>query len=181
MVDTHHAEIHRYLRRVAGRRAEADQLYEETFVRAFRAYRSLPADVNARVWLFAIASHVCRRRARSGRRPIAGNARGGDSRAADEGRSDAEIPASTTNLGLGQLMRRLPVTQRLAVTLRKLHDLDYEAVGQSLDCSAATARGHVLQALRRIRRGLAGLDLGDMPAPHQERQRVTATSAHREA
>ena len=53
-------------------------------------------------------------------------------------------------------IQRLPVKQRMAFTLRKLHDLDYELIGQSLDCSAETARAHVFQALRKIRTSLDG-------------------------
>ena len=56
IVDGHHAEIRRYLRRAAPHRADADALCEETFVRAFRAHRSLTADVDVRAWLFAIAT-----------------------------------------------------------------------------------------------------------------------------
>ena len=51
---------------------------------------------------------------------------------------------------------RLPLKQRLAFTLRKLHELDYEAIGQSLECSPETARAHVFQALRKIRTTLNG-------------------------
>ena len=53
-------------------------------------------------------------------------------------------------------IRRLPLKQRLAFTLRKLHELDYELIGQSLDCSAESARAHVFQALRKIRTTLNG-------------------------
>jgi len=53
-------------------------------------------------------------------------------------------------------IQRLPVKQRMAFTLRKLHELDYEIIGQSLDCSAETARAHVFQALRKIRTSLDG-------------------------
>jgi hypothetical protein len=34
-----------------------------------------------------------------------------------------------------------------------------DAIGASLDCAAETARAHVLQALRQIRRGLDGLTI----------------------
>ena len=53
-------------------------------------------------------------------------------------------------------IRRLPLKQRLAFTLRKLHELDYEAIGQSLECSPESARAHVFQALRKIRTTLNG-------------------------
>jgi hypothetical protein len=58
---------------------------------------------------------------------------------------------------LDEVIGRLSVTQRLAVTMRKLHHLDYDAIGASLDCSAERAQAHVVQALRTIRHGLDGL------------------------
>src|SRR5207249_10508018 len=60
ILEAHHAEIYRYLRRVTSRAAEADDLSQETFLRAFRAYRALPGDANVRAWLFAIATNLYR-------------------------------------------------------------------------------------------------------------------------
>jgi DNA-directed RNA polymerase specialized sigma24 family protein len=39
---THHAEIYRYLRPLTFQSAEADDLSQETFLRAFRVYSPLP-------------------------------------------------------------------------------------------------------------------------------------------
>jgi len=55
---------------------------------------------------------------------------------------------------IGRIVAALPLRQRMAFTLRKIHELEYEAIGRSLDCSPDTARAHVFQALRKIRRGL---------------------------
>ena len=60
VVATHHAEIHRYVMRVTARSSDADDLSQETFIRAFRAHRTLPPDANFRAWLFTIATNVCR-------------------------------------------------------------------------------------------------------------------------
>jgi DNA-directed RNA polymerase specialized sigma24 family protein len=54
------------------------------------------------------------------------------------------------------IVRRLPLKQRLAFTQRKIHGLDYGAIGRSLSCSAETARAHVFQAVRKIRQALDG-------------------------
>jgi hypothetical protein len=91
----------------------------------------VPAEAQAASWSRSDRRH--------GRRP-----EGGTPRDDARGRLEAVI------LGL-------PVTLRLAVTMRKLHGLDYGAIGASLDCAAETARAHVLEALRQIRRGLDGL------------------------
>jgi DNA-directed RNA polymerase specialized sigma24 family protein len=37
-----------------------------------------------------------------------------------------------------------------------MHELDYPEIGTSLRCSEESARGHVFQALRKIRKGLDG-------------------------
>ncbi len=40
LVVEHHGEIYRYLVRITGRSTDADDLSQETFLRAFRAYAS---------------------------------------------------------------------------------------------------------------------------------------------
>ena len=72
LMSEHHGEIYRYVLRVSGRRSDADDLSQETFLRAFRAYRALPPDANRRAWLFTIATNLCRNHFRAqGRRRLA--------------------------------------------------------------------------------------------------------------
>src|SRR2546430_11540348 len=68
IVGAHHAEIYRYLRRVTSRAAEAEDLSQETFLRAYRAYKTLGPDANVRAWLFAIATNLGRNHFRSEKR-----------------------------------------------------------------------------------------------------------------
>src|SRR5690349_19881952 len=58
VMSTHHGEIFRYLRRLAWRANEADDLSQETFLRAYRAWPRLTEDANVRAWLFTIATNV---------------------------------------------------------------------------------------------------------------------------
>jgi len=157
----HHGEIYRYLHRATGRASEADDLSQETFLRAFRAYRALPPDANVRAWLFTIATNLCRNHFRAEKRRRAAYAAVSTK---DSGR-DGEGPEGQTLFNeartrVEQVVARLPLKQRLAFTLRKIHELDYDAIGRSLDCSAESARAHVFQALRKIRQSL---DHGELP------------------
>src|SRR5438093_12898768 len=68
IVAAHHAEIFRYLRRVTSRTSEAEDLSQETFLRAYRAYRTLGPEANVRAWLFAIATNLTRNHFRSEKR-----------------------------------------------------------------------------------------------------------------
>lgn len=166
VVAAHHPEIHRYLRRLAARPSDADDLSQETFLRAYRAYRSLPPDANVRAWLFAIATNLSRNHHRAERRRSRAHARVREA-GAKSGREDPEDATlfNEAYRAVERVVERLPLKQRMAFTLRKIHDLDYGAIGQSLQCSADTARAHVFQALRKVRRSLNGWELPPAEGP----------------
>jgi RNA polymerase sigma-70 factor (ECF subfamily) len=146
VVGAHHAEIRRYLLRITARGSDADDLSQETFLRAFRAYRALPPGANVRAWLFTIATNLGRNHFRAqGRRRRAYAA------AALEMRPEAPDRAR-----LERVITGLPAKQRLAFIMRKMHELEYSEIGASLSCSEESARAHVFQALRKVRRSLDG-------------------------
>jgi len=157
VVSAHHEEIYRYLRRLIWPSAEAEDLSQETFLHAYRAFARLPEGANIRAWLFTIASNLARNHFRSESRRRRAY---GEVRAAGRGRADPPpeeaLLSRETGAMIEALVRRLPFKQRLAFTQRKIHGLGYEAIAESLGCSAETARAHVFQALRKIRRGLDG-------------------------
>ncbi|HEV8640516.1 MAG TPA: RNA polymerase sigma factor [Methylomirabilota bacterium] len=158
LVEAHHAEIYRYLLRVTSRGSEADDLAQETFLRAYKAYRMLALDANVRAWLFTIATNLARNHFRAERRRRNAHAAVRATRAETDGSGpEAETLFKETRARLDSVVARLPLKQRLAFVLRKVHDLDYDAIARSLDCSAESARAHVFQALKKIRQELQAL------------------------
>lgn len=160
IVGAHHAEIYRYLRRVTSRPTEAEDLSQETFLRAYRAYRTLGPEANVRAWLFTIATNLGRNHFRSEKRRRAAHlAVSVERREADPGGPEDEALFGEARALVETTVHALPLKQRLAFIMRKIHDLDYEAIGRSLDCSAESARAHVFQALRKVRLSLNGHEL----------------------
>lgn len=160
MVATHHGEIYRYLLRATGRTSDADDLSQETFLRAYRAYRGLPKDANTRAWLFTIATNLSRNHYRAQkRRRLAYAAVSATVTQTDGAGPDGETFSREVGAVVEAIVGRLPVKQRLAFLQRKIHGLDYDAIGRSLHCSAESARAHVFQALRKIRQALDGHEL----------------------
>ena len=51
IVQRHEREIMRYLLRVSGNREDAADLFQETWLRAYRAYPGLKPESNPRPWL----------------------------------------------------------------------------------------------------------------------------------
>src|SRR5215467_11800627 len=122
LMSNHHAEIYRYVLRVTGRRQDADDLSQETFLRAFRAHRSLPPDANARAWLFAIATNLARNHFRSQkRRRLAYASVVAETREVDEERPDGVTISQEIGSAVDQVMSTLPLKQRLAFLQRKVH------------------------------------------------------------
>src|ERR671914_750039 len=64
LLQRHEREIMRYLLRVSGDREDAADLFQETWLRAYRAYPRLDSESAVRPWLYAIATNLCRNRKR---------------------------------------------------------------------------------------------------------------------
>ena len=158
VVSAHHGEIYRYLRRVIGPAAtDVDDLSQETFLRAYRAYAALPRDANVRAWLFSIATNLAKNHFRSETRRRRAYAEvQATTREVTQLAPETEAVSRETEALVERVVRCLPMKQRLAFTQRKIHGLDYAAIGENLGCSAETARAHVFQALRKIRQALDG-------------------------
>jgi RNA polymerase sigma-70 factor (ECF subfamily) len=160
LVEVHHGEIFRYLCRLTSRSSEAEDLSQETFLRAYRAYRGLTPDANVRAWLFTIATNLTRNHFRSERRRRLAHTALREIRTEWDGADpEAESRLSETRTHLDAVVASLPLRQRMAFILRKIHDFDYDVIAQNLTCSAESARAHVFQALKKIRQGLKEHDL----------------------
>ncbi len=163
ILGAHHGEIYRYLRRISASASEADDLTQETFLRAWRTYRGLPEEANVRAWLFTIATNLARNHFRSESRRRRAHAvlkRDGPPAGGDP---EEERRMNETRARVEAAVDGLPLRQRLAFVMRKIHDLDYDAIARSLDCSVETARAHVFQALRKVRRSLDETPPVEMP------------------
>jgi RNA polymerase sigma factor (sigma-70 family) len=135
----HRDEVFRYLTRVLGRQA-AEDAYQETFLRALRAYPRLEHGRHLRAWVFTIASRIAvdeqRRRKPVGELP-------------EEGATDARAPHEE----LAELTDALPAKERAAVVLRYGYDLSYEDIGAALGSSEEAARQAASSGVRRLRKG----------------------------
>ena len=57
-VTQYQTELYRYALQLTHKRAEADDLYEETLLNAFRAFDRLNGAANHRAWLYRIATNT---------------------------------------------------------------------------------------------------------------------------
>ena len=152
LVDMHETEILRYLRRLTGNPTTAEDLFQDTFLRAFRGFARLRPGSNHRAWLYRIATNLfLNHRRRGGHRVEVGltpelPGHGASPSTAHDG--------AAALAALRQAVGGLPRRQRAAFIQRQLHGLSYREVGAALGCTEAAARANVYQAVRRLRREL---------------------------
>lgn len=125
------------LRRLLGRE-RAEDAYQETFLKALRAYGSLRNADNLRAWVMTIARRVAvdqlRRREASPPDP------------------EPAVDSRPAYAELGELADDLPRKERAAVVLRYGYDLSYAAIGAALGSSEDAARQAASSGVRRLRR-----------------------------
>ena len=151
VLERHQSEIFRYAMQLTRNPADADDLYQETMLKAYRAYGRLDGDANVRAWIYRIATNTfLSDRRKHGRVDLL-----------DDIAAQA-IPAAQTDHAAGLDARALlqevavfidglPPKQRVALTLRKHHELGYAEIAETLRCSEAAARASVHEALRKLR------------------------------
>lgn len=146
-------EIMRFLMRSTGDRDDAMDLFQETWLRAYRAYPTLQSEDGLRPWVFRIASNLCRNRARDRMR----RGRVISSESVDE-TTAARAPRQLNLNGgpegalhLKRAIARLPGKQGQALMMRKFAGLEYAEIAEALNCSAESARACVYQALKKLR------------------------------
>ena len=134
----HRSEVLGLLRRRLGR-DRAEDAFQETFLRALRAYGRLEHGEHLRAWVLTIASRVAidvqRRAKQTGELP-------------DVPHEDAR-PAYEE---LGELTDGLPPKERAAVVLRYGYDLTYDQIAAVLDSSPDAARQAASTGVRRLRK-----------------------------
>ena len=146
--------LRRYARALAGDRATADDLVQDTLERAWSKLHLYRRGTDLRAWLFTVMHnvHVNRVRAKRATDPL-----------------DEEMPelASRASQGDALLVRdldraiaRLPEEQRAVLLLVTLEEMSYEEVAQTL----AIPIGTVMSRLSRARDKLRAMMLGGAAA-----------------
>ena len=149
LVDRHAPACLRYATRMLGDRADAEDVAQESFLRAHRALASYDQGQPFRTWLFAILINRCRtamgRRAKRERRFVVDADAGSLSFASDDSRSfelrnEIEWAAAS-----------LPAEQREAFLLRHVEGLSYEEMSQATGAGVSALKMRVKRAAERLK------------------------------
>ena len=148
------AIVNRFVRDVH----EAQDVAQETFIKAYRALPNFRGDSQFYTWLYRIAVNTSKNHLVSrGRRPPSFDVDADDAEfyAGSEALRDNSTPESrlaTDQLetAIYEALDRLPEDLRTAITLREMDGLSYEDIALTMDCPIGTVRSRIFRAREAI-------------------------------
>lgn len=155
LVRRHQVRIYRLVRIMTGGDDDAEDLTQETFVRAFRGIARFRGDSSFGTWLHRIAVNVIKSHvSRHARRP-----RHVSSSAAGESEPLVERIASASDFELAICQRQaideaiatLPEEQRALIVLRDIQGLGYHEIATITGIPIGTVESRIFRARQRLR------------------------------
>jgi RNA polymerase sigma-70 factor, ECF subfamily len=149
--------VTRFIARLIGDAAQAEDLAQETFVKAFRNLAAFDTTRRLSSWLFRIAHNTAVDALRRKGPAVLSLDGPADSGVPEPAAPAAADPAERRALAraLEDALRQLRPDHRVAFSLRYEEGLAFDDIGRVLGVPEATARSHVHRARKELSRRLA--------------------------
>lgn len=160
----HLDSVYRVARYLTRNEPEADDLVQETFFRAFRAFHRFKADTNCRAWLLKILTNLnvdrfnrCSARLENVRyedvQPFLGT--DGDSQPGAL-HSGGRFAHEDLDEEVSQAVRDIPEVFRAPLLLSAVEGLSYVEIARTLECPIGTVMSRIFRGRQLLRKRLAG-------------------------
>ena len=162
LVERHSHAIFRLAFRMTGNEADAEEVVQDTFLRAYRSLGQFESRANFGTWLYRIGVNCSLDFVRSRKRHVEGR-----EVAVDEDAGDPLDAIATSNPGpdrlamAGQLRKRVEVelsrlseTERTAFMLRHVEGRSIEEIGEILGLRTSATKNSIFRAVQKLRTAL---------------------------
>jgi RNA polymerase sigma-70 factor (ECF subfamily) len=169
LITRYQNRLYRYLLRLVREKAEAEDLFQETWLRVVEKIRKFDPDRNFDAWLFTVArnlafDHLRRIRPGSLDEPAPGidSDETAASRLVSSERPALEGLLERERYGrLGGALETLPVVYREVLTLRFEEEMKLEEIAQVLGTPLSTVKSRLRRSLEQMRNQLEALYPGE--------------------
>ena len=169
LVERYHKQAYNIAYRLTGNHADAEDLTQEAFLRAFRFFGHYRRDLPFENWLFRIMSNLfvdeLRRRPKARIQsldtPVAGGDLSGESNAYLEIADSRDNPERVVlheelDEQIQKALATLPPDFRMTVILADIEGMSYEEISETMGCSLGTVRSRLHRGRKMLRNRLAG-------------------------
>lgn len=154
LVRRHQKGVWRLIRRYVKSDADAADVTQLAFVRAFRGLATFRGTATVRSWLYRIAINCALSWLRDHRREQPAEI--SEDALTEDNPAPARLSASDDRARLRAAIAQLPPKQKLVLELRVFDDLAFREVADLADCSENTAKVNFHYAVKRLRDILGG-------------------------
>ncbi|KMO95414.1 RNA polymerase sigma factor [Streptomyces roseus] len=158
-----HRDVRRYVAYLSGDPQSADDLTQETFLRALGSLHRFEGRSSARTWLLSIARRtvIDSLRHKAARPRISDR---DDWQSAAERAQPRHLPGFEDGIALAELLGTIPAERRDVFVLTQVLGLPYAEAARALGCPIGTVRSRVARARTSLMELLTDAD-ADLPAP----------------
>lgn len=151
--EQYHRRIERHIRAMTHDPVEAEDLVQETFLRAERGLEGLRDPDAAVAWLYRVATNVCLDRLRAASRRVVEPLGASEPAVEDpsEPRLDVLMERQEMSACVREFLDTLPDDYRAAIILHDLHGLTVPEIARVVGCSPATAKIRIHRGRQRLR------------------------------
>ncbi len=167
LVVKYERRVLRLISRLVRDPAEAEEVAQEAFIKAYRALPQFRGDSAFYTWLYRIAVNTAKNHlAAQGRRPRTISEFQGDEDGEsfdvsdvveDNNTPDAVLHSRQVAETVNKAIEALPEDLRTAITLREIEGLSYEEIAAAMDCPIGTVRSRIFRAREAIAQQLRPL------------------------
>ncbi|MHB8917053.1 MAG: RNA polymerase sigma factor [Desulfocucumaceae bacterium] len=158
LVRRYEARVYTVAYRFMGNHADASDLAQDSFIRAYQALPTFRGDASFATWLYRIASNVCRDEIRRQQRhkkvsldEILSQPGGNPSLAAPEMSPQECLERNETQELVQKQLNALSGEHRLILLMREIQGLSYEEMASALDCTLGTVKSRLNRARQTLR------------------------------
>lgn len=163
LVELHSRSIFKLAYRIMGNESDADDVVQETFLRAYAKLKDFQWQASLRTWLCRIASNYCMDllAKRKQEAAIAVPEDGFDAAALDRisAMPDPERLAMSGEAGrtVESAVADLTPRERAAFVMRHMHGCSIRDIGEALNLSDGSVKQYIFRAVRKVRAALGAV------------------------
>ncbi len=173
LIEMYSAKLYKVAYALLGSRQDAEEVVQDTFLRAYRALGAFRGESSLETWLHRIALNLARNKYQWNHRRGAGlnvslsqpaDSDGGDSGQETEQdvpdrRMEPDLALEHEEIGknIMKALNGLPDNLRETMLLRHVNDMPYEQIARKLDCKVGTVKSRLSRGREMLRDTLATL------------------------
>jgi len=161
LIERHERLVTGTVARMLGNNADVEDVAQQVFVRVWKSAKRYTPSAKFTTWLLKITRNLVfnelRRRARHSQLPLQTEFTGEERQIQDDHSlpPDATLLEQELQAAIDAAIARLPETQRMALILRRYHELSYEQIAEVLDHSVPAVKSLLFRARTELRNDLS--------------------------